>query len=69
MTENQPKGLRIESWMSINGRTYAVADGHCVLSLHKSEEEAKAALEAYRKAREEREKEWADPNEGTGPPA
>lgn len=53
------KGLRIESWMSMNGRTYAVCDGHAILSMHKTEEAAESAMGEVRKAREEREKEWA----------
>lgn len=68
MTENQPKGLRIESWMSINGRTYAVCDGHAILSMHKTQEEVEAALEAVKETHAEREKEWANPSKEIGPP-
>jgi hypothetical protein len=56
MTEPQP--LRIESWESMNGTTWAVCEYHAILSMHKSLEEAEAALEAIRRAREERERRY-----------
>ena len=66
MTEITPKPLRIDSWPSLNGTTFAVVDGHCLLSMHKSEEEAQAALEAVERANAEREKKWAGSTEETG---
>ncbi len=50
-----PQPLRIESWASMNGRTWAVCEYHGILSMHKSLEDAEAALEAIRTARKERE--------------
>jgi hypothetical protein len=53
------KGLHIETWESINGTTWSVCEGYCIISMHKTEEAAESAMGEVRKAREEREKEWA----------
>jgi hypothetical protein len=47
-----PQPLGIESWMSINGRTWIVCEHFCILSWHKSLEEAEASLERIKQERE-----------------
>jgi hypothetical protein len=48
-----PDGLKIETWESMNGQTWAVCDHFAILSMHKSREEAEARMEAVKRAREE----------------
>jgi hypothetical protein len=68
MTETSVRGLRVDSWMSLNGRTWAVCDYHAILSMHRSQEEAESALAVVKQAAEEWEKKWAGPQEEAGPP-
>jgi hypothetical protein len=46
--------LKIQSWQSMNGPTYVVVEHHCILSFHKTREEAEAAMAQIERARTER---------------